>query len=56
MNKIITISREFGAGGHTIGKRVAQELGIEFYDRDIVRETAKASGIDPAPASASSCG
>ena len=48
MNKIITISREFGAGGHTIGKRVAQELGIEFYDRDIVRETAKASGIDPA--------
>ena len=47
MDKIITISREFGAGGHTIGKRVAQELGIEFYDRDIVRETAKASGFDP---------
>ncbi len=47
MNKIITISREFGAGGHTIGKRVAQELGIEFYDRDIVRETAKASGFEP---------
>ena len=47
MDKIITISREFGAGGHTIGKRVAQGLGIEFYDRDIVRETAKASGFDP---------
>ena len=47
MNQIITISREFGAGGHTIGKRVAQELGIEFFDRDIVRETAKASGFDP---------
>ena len=47
MDKIITISREFGAGGHTIGKRVAQELGIEFYDRDVVRETAKASGFDP---------
>lgn len=47
MEKIITISREFGAGGHTIGKRVAQELGIAFYDRDIVRETAKASGFDP---------
>ena len=47
MDKIITISREFGAGGHTIGKRVAQELGIEFYDRDIVRETSKASGFDP---------
>lgn len=47
MNQIITISREFGAGGHTIGKMVATELGIEFYDRDIVRETAKASGFDP---------
>ena len=44
MNKVITISREYGAGGHTIGKQVAQELGIELYDRDIVRETARASG------------
>ena len=48
MNQIITISREFCAGGHTIGKRVAQELGVEFYDRDIVRETAKASGLEAA--------
>ena len=47
MNKIITISREFGAGGHSIGKGVAEALGIPFYDRDIVRETAKASGFDP---------
>lgn len=46
MNKIITISREYGAGGHTIGKAVAEALGIPFYDRDIVRETAKASGFD----------
>lgn len=46
MNKVITISREYGAGGHTIGKRVAQELGIELYDRDIVRETVKASGFE----------
>ena len=30
MNKVITISREYGAGGHTIGERVAQELGIEI--------------------------
>ena len=44
MNKVITISREYGAGGHTIGKQVARELGIELYDRDIVRETARASG------------
>ena len=46
MNKVITISREYGAGGHTIGKQVAQELGIELYDRDIVRETVQASGYD----------
>lgn len=46
MNKVITISREYGAGGHSIGKQLAEKLGIEFYDRDIVRETAKASGFD----------
>ena len=43
---IITISREYGAGGHSIGKRVAEELGIEFYDRDIIRNTVKESGLD----------
>ena len=46
MNKVITISREYGAGGHTIDKRVAQELGIEIYDKDIVRETVRASGFE----------
>lgn len=43
---IITISREYGAGGHSIGKRVAEELGIEFYDRDIIRDTVRESGLD----------
>ena len=46
MEKVITISREYGAGGHSIGRRVAQELGIEIYDKDIVKETVKASGFD----------
>lgn len=46
MDKVITISREYGAGGHSIGRRVAQDLGIEIYDKDIVRETVKASGFD----------
>ena len=46
MSSIITISREYGAGGHSIGRRVAQELGIEFYDRDIIRNTVKDSGLD----------
>ena len=44
--KVITISREYGAGGHSIGKRVAEELGVTLYDKDIVRETVKASGFD----------
>lgn len=46
MNKVITISRQYGAGGHDIAKRVAEELGITIYDKDIVRETVKASGFD----------
>ena len=37
MDKIITISREYGAGGHSIGQQVAKELGIPFYDRDILK-------------------
>ena len=43
---IITISREYGAGGHTIGQRVAQELGIEFYDRDIIKAVVEESGLE----------
>lgn len=43
---IITISREYGAGGRSIGKRVAEELGIEIYDKDIIRNTVKDSGLD----------
>ncbi len=46
--KIITLCREYGAGGHSIGQRVARELGIEFYDKDIIRRSAEALGIDPA--------
>ena len=44
--RVITLSREYCAGGHSIGKRVAQELGIEIYDKDIMRETAKESGFE----------
>lgn len=47
MNKVVTISREYGAGGHSIGLQVAEKLGVPFYDHDIVRETAKASGFEP---------
>lgn len=43
MKRIITIGREFGAGGRDLGRRLAMELGIAFYDRDIILRTAKAS-------------
>lgn len=42
---VITISRQFGSMGRTIAKQMARELGIEFYDRDIVEETAKRMGL-----------
>ena len=41
------ISREYGAGGHSIGQQVAKELGIPFYDRDILKATVQTSGFDP---------
>jgi cytidylate kinase len=43
---IITINRDVGAGGHTVGQRVAKELGIEFYDKDIIMAAVKESGMD----------
>lgn len=46
MKKIITISREFGAGGSTIGKKVAEELGYEFYDKSIILQAASEKNID----------
>ncbi len=43
---VITISREYGAGGHTVGRKVAEELGIEFYDQDIIDAAVKESGLE----------
>ena len=43
MKRIITIGREFGAGGSDLGRRLARELGIASSDRDIILRTAKAS-------------
>jgi len=45
--KIITISREFGSGGRTIGRMVAQKLGIPFYDKELVDQIAMESGFAP---------
>ena len=45
--KIITISREFGSGGRTIGRLVAQKLGIPFYDKELVKQISVESGFAP---------
>lgn len=44
-NRVITISREFGSGGRTIGKKVAQELGIPCYDSELLHQIAAESGF-----------
>lgn len=45
--KIITISREFGSGGRTIGHLVAEKLGIPFYDKELVDQIALETGFAP---------
>ena len=45
MKTIITIGRQFGSGGKEIGIRVAKELGIPFYDKELLQEAAKKSGL-----------
>lgn len=45
--KIITISREFGSGGRTIGREVANRLGIPFYEKELVDQIALESGFAP---------
>lgn len=44
--KIITISREFGSGGREVGKRLADALGFQYYDREIITAVAQKSSFD----------
>ena len=44
---IITISREFGSGGRLVGQKLADELGIAYYDRKLIELVAKESGLAP---------
>ena len=44
---IITISRQFGSGGRTVGHIVAEKLGIPFYDKELVEQIALESGFAP---------
>lgn len=43
---IITISREFGSGGRELGRRLADELGYDYYDGEVIAAIAKNSGLD----------
>ena len=45
MNTIITIGRQFGSGGKEVGIRVAKELNIPCYDKELLRAAAKQSGL-----------
>ena len=45
MNKIITISREFGSGGKEVAKRLADKLGYAYYDSEILRLLAKETNM-----------
>ena len=42
---IITISREYGSGGRAIGEKLAKELGIPFYNKELILMAAKESGL-----------
>lgn len=45
-NKIIlTIGRQFGSGGREIGQRLAKELGIGYYDKELITVAARESGL-----------
>lgn len=45
---IVTIARGYGSGGRTIGKMLSERLGVEFYDRDLIKLASEESGINEA--------
>ena len=44
-NIVITIGRQFGSGGRYVGRLLAEKLGVSFYDKELLSEAAKTSGI-----------
>ncbi len=46
MARVITISRGFGSGGRTIGKMLSEDLGMKYYDKDLIRLASEESGIN----------
>ena len=48
MKTIITISRQYGSGGREIGRKLAEQLGVPFYDNEIISRAAKETGFSEA--------
>jgi len=44
---VITVGREFGSGGRELARALADELGIAYYDKELLAESAKLAGIEP---------
>ena len=47
VKRIITVSREFGSGGRSVGKALAKRLGWKYYDKELVKAVAEKTGFDP---------
>ncbi len=45
VNSVITIGRQYGSGGRFVGRLLAEKLGIPFYDKELLAEASRASGI-----------
>lgn len=45
MNNVITISRQYGSGGREVGAKLAEQLGVPFYDNELITRAAKESGF-----------
>ena len=46
-NFVVTIGRQMGSGGRELGQLLAQRLGVEFYDKRLLMDAAKKSGLLP---------
>ena len=42
---VITIGREYGSGGHEVGRRLAERMGVRLYDKELLELAAKNSGL-----------
>ena len=43
---VITISRQYGSGGREVGKKLAEALGLTYYDKEIIAQAAEQIGLD----------